>query len=1363
MKLQKNLAVLLPVSMAVLLVVSPAALGGPTAPVVSGSLATFTGNQSSGIATGVDVSTPPITEFWIESLTTDISPAAGVPGVKLFSQSANGSNGGAGVEWFRGGSGGTGGAGLDLSVLFLGGDDAITTSGLNAYGIGAQSIAGKGGNGGSAGGLTTALGGHGGAGGNGGKVWVWSDAIPNFFGGGVALYPPSVIATTGDYSPGIYAVSRAGDGGAGGDAFAGGYGDGGNGGVGGSGGWALVLSNTHITTTGDSADGISANSLGGGGGPAGTGGALVGQGGAALGSGPGGPVSVVNYGTIETTGADSHGIFAQSIGGFSTGAGGGGAGGLFAWGGGANSAGDGGSVQVVNSGAITTGGDRADSIFAQSVGGGGGNAPGSGGLVAVGGTGAGGGNGNTVAVTNSGLLQTVGDESRGILAQSIGGGGGAGGGSGGVFAIGGSGSSSGNGGGITVTNSGGIATGGDHSSSILAQSVGGGGGVGGGRGGSGYSFIFTQGGSSGGGGSGGNVTVHNSAALTTSGADSSAILAQSIGGGGGTGGGAYDVGFGFAMALGGASTLGGQGGQVHIDSADTSIITAGDFSHGIRAMSVGGGGGSGGNAINYTGGVLFSAGLSLGGQGGGGGNGGQVNLSSASQITTQGEYAHGLYAESIGGGGGSGGNAVAWSLGSSIPIPGLELPSISTSVSVGGSAGAGGSGQAVTVNSTGDISTSALGSYGILSQSVGGGGGEGGNSTAGTIAINSYAASMAVGGAGGNGGSGDAVQVTSSGNTATQGDFAYGILGQSIGGGGGVGGSSKTLLADIEIMTGWADLLSPDLNLTLSLGGKAGGGGGGGGVDIISTGHIDTQGEFAHGILAQSVGGGGGVGGDSTNVDIEVTTNPADYAPFLGFMNVGAKVLLGGSGGGGGDGGAVHVGNQGNIVTEGNFANGILAQSVGGGGGAAGYIHNDIYRFTSAMSPMELGSAGGGGGDGGDVIVENSGDITTHGGFAHGILAQSIGGGGGFGGISEDGGWGSLLGTLYNGVSAQNTGFGVGFAGSAGGSGSAGAVSVTHTGSITTLGDMSHGILAQSAAGSGTAGPVTVTLASDITANGMDSDGIHAQSVGGSGRGNISINVGGGTVRGGSGTGAGVNIDGGANNTLTNAGSISALSGTAILGGGGNDIVNNNGIVTGSVNLGAGSNAFNNNPAGVFNSGTFIDLGAGNRLTNAGVFSPGGLGAAFNTTLIGDLVQSASGLFEIEIGGFTLGSFDFIDITGTLTGELDALGFPLLTGNINFSFLSGYDIASEIGPGQSMTLQFLNADAGYIGGFAPTMSYGFLGSPSGFQYNVFQQNTGVYFQAVNTIPSPSAFLLGCIGLGCILVVLRSARLSVPHS
>jgi uncharacterized protein with beta-barrel porin domain len=135
-------------------------------------------------------------------------------------------------------------------------------------------------------------------------------------------------------------------------------------------------------------------------------------------------------------------------------------------------------------------------------------------------------------------------------------------------------------------------------------------------------------------------------------------------------------------------------------------------------------------------------------------------------------------------------------------------------------------------------------------------------------------------------------------------------------------------------------------------------------------------------------------------------------------------------------------------------------------------------------------------------------------------------------------------------------------------------------------------------------------------------------------------------VSGGSGSGVGVALAGGGNSTLTNFGTVTALSGVAIQGDTGNNTVNNFGVVTGNVALGSGTNAFNNMAGGVFNSGATVDLGAGNTLTNAGTLSPGGAGAIQTTALTGNLVQTATGILftDINIAGATS---DRINVSGT--------------------------------------------------------------------------------------------------------------------
>jgi uncharacterized protein with beta-barrel porin domain len=170
---------------------------------------------------------------------------------------------------------------------------------------------------------------------------------------------------------------------------------------------------------------------------------------------------------------------------------------------------------------------------------------------------------------------------------------------------------------------------------------------------------------------------------------------------------------------------------------------------------------------------------------------------------------------------------------------------------------------------------------------------------------------------------------------------------------------------------------------------------------------------------------------------------------------------------------------------------------------------------------------------------------------------------------------------------------------------------------------------------------VTVTSTGNITAAGSGSFGISARS-----NGPIAVTIKSGTVSGGAGTGAGVVISGGTTNTLTNMGTVTALSGLAIKGNTGNNTVNNSGTVIGNVILGSGANAFNNMAGGVFNSGATVDLGAGNTLTNAGTLSPGGAGVIQTTALTGNLVQSATGrlLTDINVAGATS---DRVNVSGT--------------------------------------------------------------------------------------------------------------------
>ena len=199
----------------------------------------------------------------------------------------------------------------------------------------------------------------------------------------------------------------------------------------------------------------------------------------------------------------------------------------------------------------------------------------------------------------------------------------------------------------------------------------------------------------------------------------------------------------------------------------------------------------------------------------------------------------------------------------------------------------------------------------------------------------------------------------------------------------------------------------------------------------------------------------------------------------------------------------------------------------------------------------------------------------------------------------------------------------------------AGTVTVISTGNISTAGKYGHGIYARGGSA------VTVTSTGNITTAGSNAFGIFADT-----DGPIAVTIKSGTVSGGSGSGAGVDLVGGTNNTLTNFGTVTALSGLAIQGNTGNNAVNNFGTVIGNVILGSGTNAFNNMAGGFFNSGATVNLGAGNTLTNAGTLSPGGAGVIQTTALTGNLVQTATGrLFtDVNLAGATS---DRINVSGT--------------------------------------------------------------------------------------------------------------------
>ena len=1139
--------------------------------------------------------------------------------------------------------GGTGG------LVTVNNTGAITTSGAKAQAIFAQSVGGGGGTGGIAAtgifGITgentnfnlgISIGGKGGTGGTASDVNVTNNGA---------------LTTSGTASQGIFAQSIGGGGGAGGDAFVGFVGVspsasegktvavnlvvGGIGGNGGKAGNVVVDQSGSITTSGDGSHGIQAQSIGGGGG---TGGdahsislllgcpskrvgctpppsanndirlqfTLGGNGG--TGNDAGG-VTVTNHDAITTHGQSASGIYAQSIGG---GGGSGGNGvlgtkGMFpnpiplaperpsrcstrvkflkslgiAIGGGGGAAGNGGTVIVTNDGSITvTGGNNREGdfvncgnntnittcnswgIWAQSVGGGGGaggfGAVGTTGTVGIGGgafqllqLGNSSGDGGTVTVTNnaSAAITATGQlQSGGIFAQSVGGGGGAGGAGSGLIDIGGLGGSAGNGGVVTVTNHGTITSTGLSSDAIMAQSIGGGGGTGGG----GALSLVSIGGDGGSNGNGGAVTVTNSGTITTNGNDANGIFAESTGGGGGRGGGNTATGTSRSLrrrcsSIGGKGASGGTGGTVNVTNT-AAITTGGASANGIFAHSVGGGGGLGGEAIGL---------IALGGAGGASGDGGAVTVTNGSVssatavITTNGKLANGIEAQSVGGGGGKGGAGF-----SATPIGTLSL-------SIGGTGAAGGKGGTVQVDNYAMIVTHGNAATAILAQSVGGGGGNGGY--AGSFGISAVpTVSVAVGGNGGQGGDGGLVTVNNfaGANITTNAVNSTGIFAQSVGGGGGIGGASLAVAA------------IPSGSGTVVLGGQGGVAGNGGKVNVTNAGTINIAGDNSIAVFAQSVGGGGGSAGSALGVAV-------------------VPVFIGGEAGANGKGDDVTVINTGTIVISGNNSVGIFAQSVGGGGG--------LVRPGGGASSVT--AQNGGIGDGGTVTVRNSGMIIITGDNSVGLYSQSVGGGGGAVGMAS-GLTGSGSSSLVSGSAAPR------------------AIRIRWAPSCSATPPVAPASRA-----------VTVVEQEDsVIMPGMNSVAVVAQSTAAGGQGDITVNILNKPnlttlIVGGAGSGAGVKILGGAENQLNNYGIITSVlnitsplfpevaspvvffgaAGTAVTGTDGNDVINNHNFMLGSVDLGTGTNGFNNLAGAVYWSGTGVNLGAAvNPFNNDGVIAPGG-------------------------------------------------------------------------------------------------------------------------------------------------------------
>ena len=261
-----------------------------------------------------------------------------------------------------------------------------------------------------------------------------------------------------------------------------------------------------------------------------------------------------------------------------------------------------------------------------------------------------------------------------------------------------------------MVSSGTIQTSAHDASGIIAQSVAGGGGIVKtlatdleGNGGSGsakqtaFDTLFKFGGADGSNAAGTsglvNVTTQKGGTITTQGDDSYGILAQSVAGGGGVALGGQPVGSTGSDFFGSGKMNGNVTGGLSVEAGDN-ITTSGNGAIGIVAQSIGGGGGLAGDtgySENYS---SFGSGTNHTGNGGSVG----ITVDQGATVSTSGANAPAVFVQSIGGGGGR----VTNENGAFI-----------------GTAGGTGKGGAIDINVNGTLQATGAGSGGIFAQSEG--------------------------------------------------------------------------------------------------------------------------------------------------------------------------------------------------------------------------------------------------------------------------------------------------------------------------------------------------------------------------------------------------------------------------------------------------------------------------------------------------------------------------------------------------------------------------------------------------------------------------------------------------------------------
>ncbi len=926
----------------------------------------------------------------IEIINTGDIETKGEGGSAIYTYSQGGTGGRGGVAGSAvgavSGSGGLGGAG---GATYIYNEGLVKTSGTASWGITALSYAGNGGDGGEAGSGVAAIAGSGGIGGRGQDI-----TIDNF----------GSIITTGQESVGLYVATHGGDGGKGGIAGSGATSISGMGNVGGRSGNVLIDNGSYIGTSGDRSAGIYAVAEGGSGGDGGLAAAIGGAGAGNGGNGgSAGNLTVTSSGSINTSGSSSSGIQVISIAG-DGGQSGGAASGITGGSGHGGYGGYNGSITVANTGQITTYGNSSSGIDIYSLAGDGGNS----GFVAnlglaVTGNAGWGGNASNLEVYSINSIYTSGKEAYAIKAVSKGGMGGVAGFAGsGLVSVSQNGGTGGHSGAITISDSAGtnlttvMNTSGDSSHVVFAESAGGNGGNGGSTLGVHLTGVgVSNSGSGGPGGDGNTINVNfldTESSIFSSGNNSSGISARSTAGSGGKGGDINSVGVSLSflsavVGVSGDGGAGGSGGAIDISNS-AQIRTVGENSHGVDVFSSGSVGGRGGDGhiVSISADLLKpslvsgSAAVGLSGAGGSGGAGNNITVTQNGNITTMGHGSTGIRAESQGGDGGNGGEII--SVATSITLSGKNG---ALAFSKAGDGGAGGNSGSVSIANNAEIVTKGAYADGISAKSLAGNGGSGGLSVAAALAVNLDASSilsdlsksqaaaiaLAFSGNGGDGGSAQSITVSNNGVIGITNSISHGITAQGFGGQGGDG--------NIAVAASVANTAA----LSGAIQGQGGRGGHGSQISVFNNGII-TSTAMGSGILAESKGGAGGA--------TDITLSASVTSGFTLNFDVPAVA------GSGGDGKDVYVENYGGIYMQKTFpAPGIEALSTGGAGGGGG-TNSAAAVFAANTVNVAVGSGGGYGGAAGNIEVFNSAEVSAGGALASGIRGYSHAGAGGSGG-----------------------------------------------------------------------------------------------------------------------------------------------------------------------------------------------------------------------------------------------------------------------------------------------------------------------------------------------------------------------------